>query len=409
VGYERGHADGFERALNLPAQHMPALRMWGQDQSWECMYARSRNEEVEQVHAAMEQSRHTFDYESRGPSSSGAGPSHNHQSSRRASPGPAQPRQASPGPLPTKQKAHRASETFQEVIITSSDTSSVKYKGLAQIPLPPHEVAGVPKTASLVFRVPHPLPPPESASSYLEHWAGFAAGCTLPNCFLQLFQVFGTQLDHHYVMSAVLGYGLSHRIIAANPSLDRNVINAFLIVLAACHQYRPLLSGLWSAVLTSATDQAIDNWAAVWLYTRHLPALKPATNTAFHMPPSVHKGLEVPLVCTTEAWHIHTTWSVNDFLRFLMVVRPSLEYLRALLNFADVFIQTWQAGGLVSGYSPVARLARDQMFMASFLTAETCPFAFSEGPRLARMSEEGKDDDKDESQMDVDAGLSSKN
>jgi hypothetical protein len=302
------------------------------------------------------------------------------------------------------------------VTITSSDTFyqwpdalSVKYKGLAQIPLPPHEVTGVPKTASLVFRVPHPPPPPESASSYLKHWAGFAAGRTLPNCFSRLFQAFGTQLDHHYVMSAVLGYGLSHRIIAANPSLDRNVINAFLIVLAACHQYRPLLSGLWSAVLTGTTDQAIDNWAAVQLYTRHLPALKPATNTAFHMPPSVHEGLEVPLVCTMEAWRIHTTWSVNDFLHFLMVVRPSLESLWALLNFADVFIRTRQAGGPVLGHSPVARLACDQMFMASFLTAETHPFTFSEGPRLSQMSEEGEDDDEDESQMDVDAGLSSKN
>jgi hypothetical protein len=210
-------------------------------------------------------------------------------------------------------------------------------------------------------------------------------------------------------MSAVLGYSLSRRIIATNPSLDRNMINTFLIVLAACHQYRPLLSGLWSAVLTGTTDQAIDNWAAVQLYTHHLPALKLATNTAFHMPPSVHEGLEVPLVCTTEAWHIHTTWSINDFLCFLMVVRPSLESLWALLNFADVFIQTRQAGGPVSGHSPVARLARDQMFMASFLTAETHPFAFSEGPQLPQMSEEGEDDDEDESQMDVDAGLSSKN
>jgi hypothetical protein len=188
----------------------------------------------------------------------------------------------------------------------------------------------------------------------------------LPNCFLRLFQAFGTQLDHHYVMSTVLGFGLLCCIIAANPSLDRNVINTFLIVLAACHQYRPLLSGLWSAVLTGTADQAIDNWAAVQLYTHHLPALKLATNTMFHMPPSVHEGLEVPPVCTTEAWCIHTTWSINDFLCFLMVVQPSLESLRALLNFADVFIWTQQAGGPVLGHSPVARLAHDQMFMAGF-------------------------------------------
>jgi hypothetical protein len=83
-------------------------------------------------------------------------------------------------------------------------------------------------------------------------------GHTLPDCFAWLFQAFGTQLDHHYVMSTVLGYGLSHRIIAANPSLDWNVINTFLIILAACHQYKPLLSGFWSTMLTSTTDQAID-------------------------------------------------------------------------------------------------------------------------------------------------------
>jgi hypothetical protein len=232
-----------------------------------------------------------------------------------------------------KTEGHQASETFREVTITSSDTFYqwpnallVKYKGLTQIPLPPHEVASVPKTTSLVFWVPHPLPLPESASSSLEHWASFAAGHTLPDCFSWLFQAFGTQLDHHYMyaMSAVLGYGLSHHIIATNPSLDRNMINTFLIVLAACHQCRLLLSGLWSVVLTGTANQAIDNWAAVQLYTHHLPALKPATNTVFHMPPNVHKGLEVPLVCTTEVWHIHTTWSINDFL---MVVWPSLESL----------------------------------------------------------------------------------
>jgi hypothetical protein len=153
----------------------------------------------------------------------------------------------------------------------------------------------------------------------------------------------------------------------------------------------------------------------VQLYTHHPPARKLATNTVFHMPPNVNQGLQVLQMCTTEAWHIKTSWSMDDFLHFLMVVRPSLESLWALLNFADVFIQTRQAGGPVSGHSPVARLASNQMFLASFLTVETHPLAFSEGPPLPEMVEsinygEEDEDNGDKSWMDVDdAGPSSKN
>ena len=53
------------------------------------------------------------------------------------------------------------------------------------------------------------------------------------------------------------------------------------------------------------------------------------------------------------------------------------------------------------GHRPVDRLAHDQMFMATFLTAETRPFAFTEGPPLPQMIEE-EESDGDKSHMDVD-------
>ena len=94
--------------------------------------------------------------------------------------------------------------------------------------------------------------------------------------------------------------------------------------------------------------------------------MKPATNTAFHMPPSISNGLQVLWMCIMEAWHIQTSWSVDDFLCFLMVVHPSLESLWALLDYANIFIWTRQAGGPVPGHHAVDRLDCEQMFMAPF-------------------------------------------
>ena len=168
--------------------------------------------------------------------------------------------------------------------------------------------------------------------------------------------------------------------MVANSSLDKHVIMAFLIVLATCDQYHCFLPTFWPAVLTSTPEQMEDNWAVVRLYMRHTPAITPAKNTLFFMPPNIFRGQEVPLMCTSEAWCIQTTWSIEDFLRFLRVVCPSAASLRALLDFADVLIRTRQAGAPVMGHPPVEHLENNQMFMASFLTAEMRTFVFTEGP-----------------------------
>ena len=169
---------------------------------------------------------------------------------------------------------------------------------------------------------------------------------------------------------------------------------AFLIVLAACNQYCQFFPTFWPVVLAGTPEQTEDNWAAVRLYMRHTPAIKPAKNTVFFMPPNVLKGQEVPLMCTTEAWHIQTTWSVEDFLRFLRVVRPSAASLRALLDFADVLVQTRQAGAPVLGHPPVGQLENNQMFMAPFLTAKTRMFTFTEGPLPSPVPPADDDDDE---------------
>jgi hypothetical protein len=96
-----------------------------------------------------------------------------------------------------------------------------------------------------------------------------------------------------------------------------------------------------------------------------------------------------------EAWCIQTTWSIEDFLRFLRAVRPSASSLRALLDFADVLVRTRQAGAPVLGHPPVGQLENNQMFMASFLNAETRAFAFTEGP-LPSPAPPANDDDKDD-------------
>ena len=206
------------------------------------------------------------------------------------------------------------------------------------------------------------------------------------------------------------GYGLSRRIAVACPSMHKNAIMAFFIVLAACDQYRPFFPDFWPSVLKSTDGRKLDNWAAVQGYLHHLPGQDPVVHTGFEAPPNVQHGQTVPLLCTTEAWRIVTSWSVNDFLCFLVTVRPSAASLRALLDFADMFIRTRQAGMPVQGHAPVEGFDKNQMFMSSFVLAETRPFAFTEGPPHPTVEKMAEDDDAidygedaEGATMDVDA------
>ena len=52
------------------------------------------------------------------------------------------------------------------------------------------------------------------------------------------------------------------------------------------------------------------------------------------------------------------------------------------------------------GHCAVDRLDCEQMFMAPFLTVETCPLTFTEGPPLPQMIEE-EESNEDETHMDI--------
>jgi hypothetical protein len=105
-----------------------------------------------------------------------------------------------------------------------------------------------------------------------------------------------------------------------------------------------------------------------------------------------------------------TSWSVNDFLRFLITVLPSAASLGALIDFADLFVRTRQAGMPVPGHPPIQGFNKHQMFLSPYITAPTRPFAFTEGPPRPTVEDNAKDDEaidygedeEEEAAMDVD-------
>jgi hypothetical protein len=418
VGYQRGRADGYEHAIGRSSHRTtipPPPR--AQETYRNYAYPYTREQEERDLRTATSESRRTSDYESRGPSSSGAGPSHSYVPSRRPSPGPSRRRPSSPRPPPPpKKEATNPTEpgtrevkvTCRDKFLHWPDKSSLKHESAACLPVP-LIMTGAPIGMTQTYRVPHPAPSPESASSYLELWAGFIMGRSIPDVFPRLFEAYGTKTDAQYVRSAMVGYGLSRRITVACPDLSRNTITAFLIVLATADQFRPFLPDFWPSVLKGTEGRPADNWAAVRGYRLHLPGMEPATHTGFQAPPTVQQGQTVPIVCTTEAWRIITSWSHDDFLRFLVTVRPTVASLRALLDFADAFIRTRQAGLPVLGHPPVGGFDRNQMFMSPFRSATPAPFTFTEGP--TRPTDEKMEDEdaidygeeEKEAAMDVDS------
>jgi hypothetical protein len=276
VGYQRGRADGFEHALGLPAHKTPAPMAWVTEPPRDHAHSRTREQEVHDVRRATVESRRTYEYESRGPSSSGAGPSRSREATHRTPMGSTRQRPASPRPLPPKKEANEPSKPgTREVTVTCKDKffmwpdpASLKHEGAACLPVPMDMRTVKPIEATQTFRVPHPAPAPDAASSYLELWAGFIAGRSIPDGFERLFQAYGTGSNEHYVRSAMIGYGLSRRIAAACPTLNRNFITAFLVVLATCDQYRPFFPHFWPSVLARTEGRTNDNWAAARTY-RH--------------------------------------------------------------------------------------------------------------------------------------------
>ena len=120
--------------------------------------------------------------------------------------------------------------------------------------------------------------PPKLATTYIEMWARFTDGATLPDPLLHIFQSQRYMLDASIVRSAVLGYGLVRRITIANKKVvERHAISTFLTVLAMFQQQQPLFAGFWAKVLTRTPNVPLDNWKEVCWFARHLSS----SHTAF--------------------------------------------------------------------------------------------------------------------------------
>jgi hypothetical protein len=112
------------------------------------------------------------------------------------------------------------------------DPEKVKWQGFACIPLPTKYMR--PHRELAIVRGPATPPKVEDATSYVEMWAGFAQGHTVPDPFRCLFQAIGLAYTPHEARIAMQGYSLARRItIQLADIFNRDAINAFLITLAA--------------------------------------------------------------------------------------------------------------------------------------------------------------------------------
>jgi hypothetical protein len=119
--------------------------------------------------------------------------------------------------------------------------------------------------------IPGPVSPPKpkDTTSYIELWAGFANGCTVPDPFRRFFLT-SMHFNNSWMRTAMLGYGIAHRItIVQSRNLDRHVINTFLITLATFDCALNLCwhlkwqQTLWELILRRNPSLPTNNWEAV--------------------------------------------------------------------------------------------------------------------------------------------------
>ena len=178
------------------------------------------------------------------------------------------------------------------------------------------------------MQVPTAPPPPELATTYVEMWARFADGATLPDPLLRIFQSQRYMLDASIVRSAVLGYGLiRHIAVASEKVVNRHAISAFLTVLATFQRQRPPFAGFWAEVLTCTPDIPLDNWREVHRFARHPSSSRAAFSISFIVPTNI-----------MQPWTIQTGWTLNEFAQLLRRIHPSLVSLHRLVNYADFLV-----------------------------------------------------------------------
>ena len=265
--------------------------------------------------------------------------------------------------------------TQNRVVRTIGDDYNWADPDCANIPLSaciplPAAVAPGQEHHTAVIRMPNVIPPPEEATSYLELWAGFNSGRALPDALIRIFQARRYALDADAMRSAVFGYALSRRIANANQNiLDKNALNAFLVILAAYQRDRPLLSGVWARVLQRTREQPLNRWNQVRRFLDHPPSSSAVFGITFVAPDGIF-----------EPWRIRTRWTTNEFMALLLRIHPSLESLGHLIMYADFFVHTRNAGGPLAGHPSAPGLPNDRRFSDLFVEAPPATGTFLSEP-----------------------------
>jgi hypothetical protein len=253
------------------------------------------------------------------------------------------------------------------------DPAKTKWPGFACVPLPfgaRPPLTGGPATV----RGPVTPPKPEDATSYIELWAGFANGRTVPDPFRRFFLT-GVRFDNSWMRTAVLGYGIARRIaVVQSHNLDRHAINAFLVTLAAFDRALDLCRHskrqrtLWELILRRDPSRPTNNWEAVSGFMNRETYVLTTFGLSF-----------TPPADTSRPWVIRTLWRRDAFMQVLLAIRPTLDAFNALLAYADVIIRTRPANMPFPGIA-LPNEPADRMYTASFVSGPDCPDAFLDDP-----------------------------
>jgi hypothetical protein len=223
--------------------------------------------------------------------------------------------------------------------------------------------------------IPGPVTPPkpEDATSYIELWAGFANGRTVPDPFHRFFLT-GVRFKNGWMRTAMLSYGIACRIaVVQSHNLDRHAINAFLVTLAAFDRALNLCwhskqqRTLWELILRRNPSLPTNNWEAVSGFMNRETSRRLVSPS----PP-----LRTPLV---RPWVICTLWRRDTFMQVLLAIRPTLNAFNMLLACADVIIRTRPANMPFLGIA-LPNEPANRMYTVSFVSGPDCPDMFLDDP-----------------------------
>jgi hypothetical protein len=108
-------------------------------------------------------------------------------------------------------------------------------------------------------------------TSYANLWAGLARGITIPETFVQIFQVVGCLIDHSYYHNMALGYIIFQCIAAANAHhLDQDTLHGLLVTLAVFRCQVTNLPQIWEEILNRQSGNSDNDWMQACCFVHHL-------------------------------------------------------------------------------------------------------------------------------------------